>query len=666
MFNLSTKIILIIPFLIFLYTCEDVDKTPPTVTVSSHYSGQTVGEIVTIKVQTDDNEGISKVEFYVNDELTLTVLKSPFEFLWNTTEVEDGDYVIKVISYDTSDNSTESQPIMLRVNNRPYFPSQVNITSVTYTLTEMTVVWNQSTDSDFSHYTLFYSETRNGTKTAIDTYYDINTTTYVTSEFDPTRQNWFWIEVEDTLGLSTLGGGDTNDIDETPTQSEISPIIYENDSYTITWSQNNDADYFSYTLYESTSENMNNQSEIFMTNVNTETSFIVDNVNGDYRYYRLVVEDVWGLQSTSNIQVGSRLYTIFVRTFGGGGSDYGYSVQQTSDGGYIITGATFSFGNGKYDVWLVKTDSQGDEEWNQTFGGGEEDYGRSVQQTSDGGYIITGYTNSFGNGFIDVWLIKTDSQGTEEWNQTFGGYSYDYGYSVQQTNDGGYIIAGETNSYSNDPQVWLIKVNSQGNEEWNQTLGGSVNDYGYSVQQTYDGGYIITGYTNSFGNGRRDVLLIKTDSQGIEEWFQTFGGGQNDYGYSVRQTDDSGYIITGTTSSFGNGLSDVWLIKTDSQGIEEWNQTFGRGGKDSGYSVQQTDDSGYIITGFTNGDAWLIKTDSNGNEEWNQTFGGDGSEEGNSVQLTNDGGYIIVGFTMYGSNRDVLLIKTDPKGNTVP
>ena len=351
---------------------------------------------------------------------------------------------------------------------------------------------------------------------------------------------------------------------------------------------------------------------------------------------------------------------IWTRTFGGIEDDEGYSVQQTTDGGYIIAGATRSYGAGYTDVFLVKTDPLGYSLWTNTFGGSQNDEGYSVQQTSDGGYIITGYTRSFGASFYDCYLIKTDSAGTELWAKMFGGSSNEYGSSVQQTTDGGYIIAGVTGSYGagyND--IYLIKTNDNGDTQWETTFGTAYEDRGYCVQQTTDGGYIITGQR---GPGCY-LYLVKADCNGNEVWSKYYGeGGSTGTGYSVQQTTDGGYIITGIYKEYGGTYENMVLIKTDEYGNSEWFKTFGDYGGVS-YSVQQTTDGGYIIagsrgySGSTTG--CLVKTDSNGTELWTKFIGGSEFDQLRSVQQTSDGGYIVAGLTeSFGAGSfDFFLVK---------
>ena len=259
--------------------------------------------------------------------------------------------------------------------------------------------------------------------------------------------------------------------------------------------------------------------------------------------------------------------TTWTKTFGGSEYEWGRAVQQTSDGGYIVAGETFSWGAGHYDVLLIKTDASGNDQWSKTYGGSSEDRCSAIQKTNDNGYIIIGTTASYGNGSYDFWLIKTDNSGNVLWDKTYGGSSWDWAYSVQQTNDNGYIITGYTESYGPGyAAVWLIKTDSLGNTDWSKTYGGSSSDYGCEVQQTDDGGYIIIGDTYSYGAGSRDFWLIKTNINGDTLWTKTFGGADSDGGKSVRQTSDNGYILTGYTKSYGMGESDFWLIKTDRSG----------------------------------------------------------------------------------------------------
>jgi hypothetical protein len=364
-------------------------------------------------------------------------------------------------------------------------------------------------------------------------------------------------------------------------------------------------------------------------------------------------------------------WTTFEKTFGGANDDVGNSVQQTADGGFIVAGKTSSSGAGVLDVYLIKTDASGTLEWEKTYGGIYNDFGNSALQTTDGGFIIAGYTYSYGAGDTDVYLIKTDSNGNHEWEKTYGGASYSSGNSVQQTTDGGFVISGSYSLYGTNQDVYLIKADASGNPEWEKTYGGGLyNDDGNSVQQTIDGGFVISG-NYSYGWPNQDVYLVKTDASGTPEWEKTYGGPGTEFGNSVKQTSDGGFVVLGSTSSCTSCSHDVYLIKTDASGNVEWEKTYGGASIDGGYSVDQTSDGGFIVAGYTYSfgagiaDVYLIKTDALGNPEWEKTYGGLDYDFGTSIRQTNEGGFIVTGYTYsYGAGGyDVYLIKTDSMGN---
>lgn len=353
----------------------------------------------------------------------------------------------------------------------------------------------------------------------------------------------------------------------------------------------------------------------------------------------------------------------FERTYGGTDIDCGYAVQQTADGGYIIAGVTSPV-VGYNTGYLVKTDSLGDTLWTRTYAGINFDESSSVEQTADGGYVIAGGTVLYGAGAYDVYLIKTDSVGDTLWTHTYGGSGDEWGNSMQITPDSGYIIVGVTNSYGAGAyDFYLIETDADGDTLWTKTYGGSDSDIGHSVQNTPDGGYIITGCTWSYGAGAYDVYLIKTDSVGDTLWTHTYGGSGWEGGFSVDTAPDGGYITIGSTTSYGPGIEAVYLIRSDSLGDTLWTKTYGGSGIDAGFSVQNTPDGGYIITGFMSAysSVYLIKIDSLGDTLWTRTYGG---YCGFSVQQTADGGYVITGMKYSSStgSDDVYLIKTDTLG----
>jgi hypothetical protein len=359
----------------------------------------------------------------------------------------------------------------------------------------------------------------------------------------------------------------------------------------------------------------------------------------------------------------------FERTYGGAEFDYGRSVRQTSDGGYIVAGETHSFGVGWGDVYLLKVDSLGDTLWSATFGGALYECGRSILETPDRGFIIAGETQSFGAGGNDVYLVKTDSLGNVMWTGTYGGGDYECGYSVKRTPDDDYVVAGETESYgAGGRDMYLVRTDFLGSLIMDTAYGGGSSERGFDVELTSDGGYVLAGHSSSFGAGADDIYLVKTDDSGSVAWTQTYGTSAAEWGRSVEERSNGGYFTAGETRS--SGAFDLYLVIADSSGSMLWDATYGGVSHDRCMSGTQTTDGGFVMVGYTQSfgagdwDVYVVRTDSVGDTLWTRTFGGSGEDRGAFVQQTHDSGFIVAGYTeSFGAGGyDVYLIKMGPDG----
>ena len=406
------------------------------------------------------------------------------------------------------------------------------------------------------------------------------------------------------------------------------------------------------------------------------------------------------------------------KRFGGTNGELLFSFQQTADGGFILGGYSYSDSSGDKsqnnrglsDYWIVKTDLLGNKQWDKDFGGDSIDYLYSIQQTTDGGFILGGMSRSGSNGDktqpswgnYDYWIVKVDSLGNKQWDKDFGGTDVEYLYSLKQTSDGGYILGGVSFSgISGDKtqptwgvfDYWIVKTDSLGNKQWDRDFGGTNYDYLASLYQTSDGGYILGGFSSSGISGDKtqsswgsdDYWIIKIDSLGNKQWDKDFGGTSNDKLLSLQQTTDYGYILGGisrspvsgdkTQPSFGDG--DYWIVKVDSLGNKQWDKDFG--GTDDedefGY-VSQTNDSGYLISGASYSNIggnktennlgveqiWILKTDSSGTIQWEKTIFTTGHDEQGMAVQTKDGCYAMVNYTDAGIGG----YKTEPGWDTIP
>ena len=357
----------------------------------------------------------------------------------------------------------------------------------------------------------------------------------------------------------------------------------------------------------------------------------------------------------------------FQKTYGGIDGDVAFDMKQTNDNGYIVCGFTSSYGSA---IYLIKLTAAGDTTWTKTYGKTPDGvWGISVKQTTDKGYLVTGYTSyalgSCGPCDEAVYVIKTDSLGNIIWSKNYGPVFARFNSTVE-TADNGYILAGNTVGLGQgQSDIYLVKTDSAGSIVWTKVFGGIYSDEANSIQPTSDGGYIIAGTTGSFGAGISDICLLKIDTNGNIQWTKTYGGIDYDLGADADQTTDGGYIVVGSSISFST-TDETILIKTDSNGNVIWSRSFNAGAT----SVQQTSDGGFAFSGNfksgTTSDISLVKTDATGNPVWNKSYGGLNDDEVRSSHQTQDGGFIMAGMTnSFGAGGyDVYLIKTDSIGNS--
>lgn len=339
------------------------------------------------------------------------------------------------------------------------------------------------------------------------------------------------------------------------------------------------------------------------------------------------------------------------KIYGGTDSERGYALIQTADGGFALAGNTQSYGAGELDCWLVKTDSNGEAQWSKTYGGEKCETIYALVQTLDGGYAMLGDTNSFGAVKSDMWLIKTDSNGEVQWNMTYGGANWDYGYALIQTSTGGFVLTGEIRSYNDEyGDVWLVKTDRNGVTQWNMTYGEINRDCGYALIQTADEGYAIAGYTSSLAENGGAMFFVKTDMNGVAQWFKTYRNLNCTFNiaYAMIQTIDGGFALAGENRLSGGAGDNMFLVKTNNDGVVQWNQTYGGIDYEAAYGIIQTADGGFILAGQTSTggeDMWLVKTDENGEKIWDNAYRRKGFDYTRAIVHTTDGGFAFVGYS---------------------
>lgn len=342
------------------------------------------------------------------------------------------------------------------------------------------------------------------------------------------------------------------------------------------------------------------------------------------------------------------------QTYGGEGDDVARSLVFTDDGGVLLAGYTRSFGEGKLNNFhLVKVNKNGYVQWRRTYGGEYDDEIAEVIKTEDGGFAIACSSESFkGKAQYDFYLMKLDSKGEKQWDTGLGGAYDERCYSVVQTDENGYLMAGSTISYgARGDDFWAVKTDEEGKIEWSRAYGGDGDDICRSVIETHDGNYLLAGYTDSFGDPGQGAYLVKIDGSGDVIWNRTAGGTFDDFVYDVIKTEDEGYAYAGSTTSYGAGEESFWLVKTNSTGHKQWHYASNGDYNEVAYSLTLSKEGNYMMAGYTasyghgGDDIWVVEVDQKGEEVSNDTFGSEGNERAYTIAMSNEGRFVVAGYT---------------------
>ncbi|MBC8197558.1 MAG: Ig-like domain-containing protein [Candidatus Marinimicrobia bacterium] len=684
----NNLIIIILTFIATSCLLIMPDLEAPEIEIISPAHGDVLFEIVEINCSIEDNSNLDRAQLWVNNDSTSTSifineLKESYSMFWNTTNIEDGTYYLEVRAYDKNGNIGKSDEITIHVDNTNSYPQESPIISVNLIDNVYQITWQRTDATDFKKYKLQHLypwiDILHYDKVDIYQTFDQDDTVYYRTNIDATQEdNYYRVIVYDTLGFEKPGLPKYVPPDPFPNEVLVISAEYDNNSIIIQWEESFDTDFLRYELYESYDENMDEHEMIFTSNSSESQEYTrVGIYDNETRYYRVDVIDIWEQKTEGPIK-SANAFTRFYKTFGGGTDDEGYHVLPLGEMGFIVSGYSESSGMGMEDGLFLKVDSEGKELEYLTFGGGSRDILVQSIILQDSTIAMIGRTESSGEGRSDGWLLITDLNGNILNEQTYGGAEKDRFTSIVEKNNGNLAVMGSSESFENGAsELWLMELDHTGNMLNEFRYGGADFEYGRDLYSIPIGGYLLLGETRSYGSGGFDIWLVKVNEDGEEEWNKTLAGtGGQDYARKLLvDNDGGGYFILGKEGN--NSSSPICFIKVDLDGNEIWRNNYGYTSSDDVvdmvYLSENSDE--ILIMGTTykngNGDLWLLKVnlESNGAIEFENIFE-DGllDEHGYGINVVSeDGGFILTGETSsYGSGgKDILLIKTDPYGNTV-